>query len=267
MDRHGLRGGHRDRHSDGVDADDGRAAADRALPRLRSARRRAGGDGGVLPSGSPDRPFHHGRSCLRGAAGISHLHRLADGVRQAPGDPSHPADHLAAPERRQPVAPRPRGGFRGLPGGAAGGGVAVSRLRGPVAALRRTAHRPHRGSGHADGHLPPELLRRALGRGHGLRSRQQAPHRCGRARRFLRLHPVGDHVPGHEPIVHQCPFRGLRAGAGKRIGLRESSARCAARQPKRRRGSSRRPVSSLSFRDTAWRWRRRSTRSANSTTF
>ena len=117
MDRRGLRGGHRDRRPDGADADDGRAAADRALPRLRSARGRAGGDGGVLPSGSPDRPCHHGGPGPRGAAGIPHLHRLPDGVRQAPGDPSHPADHLAVPEHRQPVAPRPRGGFRSLPGG------------------------------------------------------------------------------------------------------------------------------------------------------
>ena len=214
MDRRGHRGGHRDRHPDGVDADDGRAAADRALPCLRSARGRAGGNGGVLPSGSPDRPRHDGGTGPRGAAGIPHLHRLPDGVRKAPGNPSHPADHLAVPERRQPVALRPRGGFRALPDRASGGGVAVSRLRGPVAALRRPPHHSHRGSGHADGHLPPELLRRAFGRRHGLRSRQQAPHRRGRARRILRLHPVGDHVPGDEPFLHQCPLRGLRASWG-----------------------------------------------------
>ena len=76
----------------------------------------------------PDRPRHDGGTGSRGAAGIPHLHRLPDGVRKAPGNPSHPADHLAVPERRQPVALRPRGGFRALPDRASGGGVAVSRI-------------------------------------------------------------------------------------------------------------------------------------------
>ena len=43
---------------------------------------------------------------------------------------------------------------------------------------------------------------------------QQAADRGRRARRLFRLHPVGQHVEGHEPLLHQRAVRRLWTGAG-----------------------------------------------------
>ena len=82
-----------------------------------------------------------------------------------------------------------------------------------VAALRRPADSADRRRRHADGHFAPELVRRALGRGDGLRAREQAAHHRRRARRFVGPDPVDHHVPGDEPIVHQRAVRRVRTGA------------------------------------------------------
>ena len=61
------------------------------------------------------------------------------------------------------------------------GAVSLSRHHPAGAAVRRAAHHPDRRRRHADGHRDPECLRRAVGGGHGVRARQQAPDHGGRA--------------------------------------------------------------------------------------
>ena len=75
------------------------------------------------------------------------------------------------------------------------------------------------------------LVRRAMG---FVLEQQAADHRR-RARRLLRLHPLGDHVQGDEPLVHQRAVRRVRAGADQRRRARRKRRRCAARPPKKRR--------------------------------
>ena len=65
------------------------------------------------------------------------------------------------------------------------------------------------------------LLRRAA----GLRAQQQGAGRGWRAGRGFRLHPVGEHVQGHEPLVHQRAFRRLRANPDQRCRRGRSNAR------------------------------------------
>ena len=76
-----------DRRADGhLDADDGRAAADGAVARLRRAGRRAGGHRPLLRlHARNDRPLHDGRSGARSAAGQPHVHRQPRGLRQTAG--------------------------------------------------------------------------------------------------------------------------------------------------------------------------------------
>ena len=54
-----------------------------------------------------------------------------------------------------------------------------------------------------------------FGRGDGVRARQQAADRRRGARRGLGLHPLGEHVEGDEPVVHERPVRGVRARASR----------------------------------------------------
>ena len=97
--RRGRLGGRR-RHGD-LHADDGDAAADRPLARLRRARRHAGGRRRVRhPDGRRRaRPRAHGRDRLRGDVRLAHHHRQLDGLRQAAGADAGRADHLSRPER------------------------------------------------------------------------------------------------------------------------------------------------------------------------
>ena len=117
-------------------------------------------------------------------------------------------------------------------------------VRGARARVRGDAHHPDRRRGHADGDLPPQLLRGPVGRGDGVRARQQAADHRRRARRLLRPHPVGDHVPRDEPLVHQRAVRRLRAGAGDGRGLAG-----AARRPQRHAGRGRRDPAGREPRD------------------
>ena len=54
-----------------------------------------------------------------------------------------------------------------------------------------------------------------VGGGDGLRAREQRADHRRRARRLLRLHPVRDHVPRDEPLVHERAVRRVRPGAGR----------------------------------------------------
>ena len=74
------------------DADDGGAATDRDLARVRRSRFRADRHGGILPAYS--RPDHDGRPDAGDPARISDVHGQPDGVRQAAGDSADAADHL-----------------------------------------------------------------------------------------------------------------------------------------------------------------------------
>ena len=131
-------------------------------------------------------------------------------------------------------------------------------------ALRRAADPADRRRGHADGDLAAELVRGPVGRGDGVRAREQAAHHRRRARRLVRLDPLDHHVPRDEPIVHQRAVRRVRSGAGGERGRRgeDGEERDAAG---RRRAPDERPIASSSFPATAWPSRRRSTRSASCT--
>jgi NAD(P) transhydrogenase subunit beta len=59
--------------------------------------------------------------------------------------------------------------------------------------------------------------------GHGLRAREQGAHHGRRARRVVGLHPVGHHVQGDEPLVHQRAVRRLRPGGASAGGRRGES--------------------------------------------
>ena len=61
-----------------------------------------------------------------------------------------------------------------------------------------------------------------VGRGYGLRAREQgADHRWG-TRRVFGPHPVDHHVPRDESLVHQRPVRRVRRCAGKGCGRRSA---------------------------------------------
>ena len=197
------------------------APADRGLPRLRRPRRRPRGGGGVLPVAGGAGELHglpHLRPRGRGHPGLPHLHRQPDGGGEAPGGEVDPpaARHLPLPERDQHRPPRRRGRLRDRPRLEAGRArLPLPGDRRPRPRLRRPAHHPDRRRGHADRDLAPQLLRRPLRGGDGLRPRQQAAGDRGRPRRQLRPHPVDHHVPGHEPLVRERALRGLRPGAAE----------------------------------------------------
>ena len=143
--------------------------------------------------------------------------------------------------------------------------VAVRHHPGALAGVRRAADHPDRRRRHADGHLAAQLVRRPGGRGHGLRAREQGADHRRRARRIVGPDPVDHHVQGDEPLVHQRAVRRLRAGAGRqrrRRGQDREERHARATPPT----CSRTPAASSSSPATAWRWPRRSTASARSTT-
>ena len=143
--------------------------------------------------------------------------------------------------------------------------VAVRHHPGAVAGLRRAADHPDRRRRHADGHLAAQLVRRPGGGGDGLRAREQAADHRRRARRVVGPHPVDHHVQGDEPLVHQRAVRRVRPGAGRERRRRGQDRQ--ERHGARRRGPPReRRHASSSCPATAWRWRRRSTACARSTT-
>ena len=133
------------------------------------------------------------------------------------------------------------------------------------AVLWRDAGHPHRRGGHADGDLAVQFLRRTFRRGHGLCAEQQAAdHRRG-AGWFIGFHPFRDHVEGHEPFVHECVVRRVRANSSGRQQARRKRRRCAAPLQKRPPEFLPRQVKWSSFPATGWRWRKRNIRYANFT--
>ncbi len=98
-----------------------------------------------------------------------------------------------------------------------------------------------------------------VGRGDGLRARQQAADHRRRPRRLLRPDPLDHHVQGDEPLVRQRAVRRVRAGAGRA----RATARANGGQERdgRRRGADHgaAPVSWSSSPATAWRSPRPST--------
>ncbi len=101
------------------------------------------------------------------------------------------------------------------------------------AGFRRAVDYPHRRGRHAHRHRAFELLRRAIGRGHGLCAQQQAADRRRRPGRLVRPDPLDHHVQGHEPLVRQRTVRGLWPGPG-RLG-RGRRAHCQERHGRGRR--------------------------------
>ncbi len=183
----------------------------------------AGPRGGreVLPVAGRAGELHclpHLRPRGRGDPGLPHLHRQPHGGGQAPGGEVDPpaAGHLPDAERDQHRPARARGRLRRRPRLEAGRArLPLPGDHRPRPRLRDPAHHPDRRGGHAHRDLAPQLLRRPLRGGDGLRPRQQAARDRGRPRRQLRPHPVDHHVPGHEPLVHERALRGLRAGAAE----------------------------------------------------
>ena len=147
----------------------------------------------------------------------------------------------------------------------ASGPAGVSSDRAHGAGVRRAADHSHRRRRHAHRDFDSEFLRRSVGRGDGLRARQQAADHRRRARRLQRLDPVDHHVPGDEPLVHQRAVRRLRAGASDRRGHRRASDPTRKKRSKARRKFWSKRRSWSSFPATAWRWPRPSTAFANCT--
>ena len=267
VDRHRPRARHDHRRPARHGADDRGAAANRVEPRFRRLVRHAGRHGGVLSAIADVPPFMMAVLSLEVILGSLTF-----------------TGSLMAAGKLQEVLPQRPITYKGqnlVNLRLLGCAVVAGRLPGrlipaqtwlfPVivvdsAGLRRADDHPDRRRRHADGDLPAQFLRRALGRRHGVRARQQAAdHRRG-ARRRLGLHPLGEHVEGDEPLVHQRPVRGVRPGAGRRGGGAGGASRSGARRPRRRRRSSPRRTRWSSSRATAWRSRRPSTRCASSTT-
>ncbi len=143
--------------------------------------------------------------------------------------------------------------------------AALPRDHRPGAAVRRPADHPDRRRRHADGDRDPELVRRALRGGDGLRAGQQAADHGRRAGRLQRADPLDHHVQGDEPLVHQRAVRRLRSGAAGE-GRRRAEGLQARDDRGRGAGPGAGEPGGRSSPATGWRWRRPSTRCASSTT-
>ena len=104
-----------------------------------------------------------------------------------------------------------------------------------------------------------------VGRGDGLRAREQGADHRRRARRIVGPDPVDHHVP-----AMNRSFTNVLFGAFGQVQAAQRGRRSAGRRRAARRATpptcSRTPAASSSCPATAWRWRRRSTASARSTT-
>src|SRR3989475_6228636 len=178
-------------------------------PRLRRAGRGTRGGRGVLSPHPGAVPVHDVRPRARDPPRLADVHGEFDGLREAAGAGPDAAGDLPGTERRQPVAAGRGGGDRDLPGRGARSVAPLSSLRGARPRVRRPADHPDRRGRHADGHLAPELLRRARGGGHGLRPGEQPPDHRRRAWRRLPGPPLPHHVPGDEPVLPPPPPRRL----------------------------------------------------------
>ena len=115
--------------------------------------------------------FHHRRPDRRSDPRLPDLHRQPHGGRQTAGNGSPPGP--------SPTRARTRSTSRSWASPLLAGVLLVlhpdvvapvSRHRPALAGLRRAADHPHRRGRHAHGDRPAELLRRPVGRGHGLRA-------------------------------------------------------------------------------------------------
>ncbi len=145
------------------------------VPRLRRALRHAGRHRRILPASARRAAVHDGGAVGRGHPGLAHVHRQPDGRRQAPGDLAAAADHLQGAELssisrswRSPSASPSSWSF--IPSRPS----SFTSCWSIPHALRRADDHPDRRRRHADGDLAAQFLRRAFGRGDGVRARQQA---------------------------------------------------------------------------------------------
>ena len=96
VDRHRAGARHDHRRAPGHGADDGRAAADRAEPRVRRALRHARRHGRILPAGARGAAVHDGGAGAGGHPRLAHVHGQLDGRGEAAGGPAATA---ASPTR------------------------------------------------------------------------------------------------------------------------------------------------------------------------
>ena len=117
VDRRGLchRLGHRRAYGD--DADDGGAATDRSISRVRCVGSGAGRHCRVLSAGTACEPFHNGRAGPGGVARFPDVHREFDGIRQTAGDSTDTSDHVSRAKLCESVAARRGDSVRRLAGG------------------------------------------------------------------------------------------------------------------------------------------------------
>ncbi len=134
----------------------------------------------------------------------------------------------------------------------------------PGHGLRRAPDPPDRRRRHADRDFVPQLLRRPLGRRHGLRPGEQAAHHRRRARRLVGLHPVSHHVQSDEPVGDQRAVRRVRTVQAETATPNSGPSRAPPRPT--RPSCSPTPTAWSSSPATAWPWPRRSIACAISTT-
>ena len=236
-------------------AHDRRAAADRHVPRLRSAGSRAGRYRGVLPA--PAQRVHrtgglrHGGPGDRNPARLPHLHGKPDGHGQTSGDPALASAGLQEPERHQFRALCHRAGARRAHHPGAHRHLDLPRLRRPLALVRRPPDSAHRRRGHAHRDRVVELLRRPLRLRHGLRARQQTSRDRRRSGWLERSDSLHHHVQGHEPLVHQRAVRRVRADPDLRRQDRAAAPSLGQRR-RSRRGAGSRVQRDHHSRATAW---------------
>ena len=180
----------------------------------------------------------------RGHPRLAHVHGQPDGRRQAAGAPAAAADHLSrartsSTSRCSLALAVALAGFLVFHPGQAGLFPLIILLALSFGVLMIIP------IGGADMPTVISLLNSYAGLSAAamgfVLEQQAADHRRG-ARRRIGLHPLGEHVEGDEPLVHQRALRRLRPGAGRGGRRRRGgTGRSRARRPRRPPRSCRRP--------------------------